>query len=96
MQRKSSVKEEFERKHKVVKPDYKKISVCGTFVTAHYGRQVYIRNEYHDHIQKIIHIIGHNEIFIASYLDNVLACHFSMFGSDITKSFNNHLKSYNI
>ena len=93
---KETAKEETERRRKVVKPDYEKTFVCGTSVTARHGRQVYIRNEYHDRIQKIIHVIGHNEISIASYLDNVLAHHFSMFGSDISESFNNHLKSYNI
>ena len=93
---KETAKEETERRSKIVKPDYEKTFVCGTSVTARHGRQVYIRNEYHDRIQKIIHVIGHNEISIASYLDNVLAHHFSMFGSDISESFNNHLKSYNI
>ena len=83
---KETAKEETERRRKVVKPDYEKTFVCGTSVTARHGRQVYIRNEYHDR----------NEISIASYLDNVLAHHFSMFGSDISESFNNHLKSYNI
>lgn len=93
---KEPAKEETERKRKVVKPDYEEAFIHETTVTARQGKQVYIRKEYHDRIQKIIHVIGQNELSISSYLDNVLAHHFSMFVSDITESFNNHLKSYNI
>ncbi len=37
--------------------------------------QVYIRKEYHDRIQKMLHVIGGNEVTIAAFLDNVLTHH---------------------
>lgn len=90
------IKEEPERKRRSGKPDYESTFICESGVTARLGKQVYIRKEYHDRIQKILHVIGENEVTIASFLDNVLAYHFGQFQSDIADSFDKHLKSYNL
>lgn len=93
---KEPVREEVERRRKVTKPDYESTFVRETSITARQGKQVYIRKEYHDRIQKIIHVVGQNELSIASYLDNVLAHHFSMFAQEINETFNDHLKSFGL
>ena len=69
----SRPKEEPERKRRNGKPekqDYDTVFMCGSNVTARLGKQVYIRKEYHDRIQKMLHVIGGNEVTIAAFLDN--------------------------
>ena len=78
------------------KPDYESTFVCESNVTARLGKQVYIKKEFHDRIQKILHVVGGNEVTIASYLNNVLTYHFEQFQDDIVEAFNRHLKSYNL
>ena len=60
---------------------------CGSNITARLGKQVYIRKEYHDRIQKMLHVIGGNEVTIAAFLDNVLTHHFTLFQDEIAESF---------
>lgn len=78
------------------KPDYESTFVCESNVTARLGKQVYIKKEFHDRIQKILHVVGGNEVTIASYLNNVLTYHFEQCQDDIVEAFNRHLKSYNL
>lgn len=95
----SRSKEEPERRRrggKTDKTDYDGTFVCEANVTARLGKQVYIRKEYHDRIQKILHIIGGNEVTIASFLDNVLTHHFTVFKDEIAESFKRHMESYNL
>lgn len=71
----SHSKEEPERRRRNSKPeklDYDTVFICGSNITARLGKQVYIRKEYHDRIQKMLHVIGGNEVTIAAFLDNVL------------------------
>lgn len=84
------------RNGKAEKTDYDGTFVCEANITARLGKQVYIRKEYHDRIQKILHIIGGNEVTIASFLDNVLTHHFTLFQEDIAESFKRHMKSYGL
>ena len=53
---------------------------------------MYIRNDFHDHILKIIHVIGKNEISIFSYIDNVMMHHFDEFQEEIIKSYKENNK----
>ncbi|WP_026367377.1 DUF3408 domain-containing protein [Bacteroides sp. 14(A)] len=92
--KKENTKEESERK-KTVKSDYEDTFVRKSALTARQGKQVYIRKEFHDRILKITQVIGHNEITIADYLDNVMVHHFGQFQNDVAESFNRHIKSYN-
>lgn len=78
---------------KVNRPDYEGLFVREAPVTARKGKQVYIRQDYHDRILKIIQVIGKNEVSIASYLDNVLTQHFETYQDEITESYHKHLKS---
>ena len=65
-------------------------------ITARLGKQVYIKKEYHDRIQKMLHVMGGNEVSIASFLHNVLSHHFTLFQDEIAESFNRHMKDYNL
>lgn len=84
------------RNGKPEKPDYDTVFMCGSNVTARLGKQVYIRKEYHDRIQKMLHVIGGNEVTIAAFLDNVLTHHFTLFQNEIAESFKRHMESYNL
>ena len=68
----SHSKEEPERRRRNSKPeklDYDTVFICGSNITARLGKQVYIRKEYHDRIQKMLHVIGGNEVTIAAFLE---------------------------
>ena len=95
----SHSKEEPERRRRNGKPektDYDSMFVRESNVTARLGKQVYIRKEYHDRIQKMLHVIGGNEVTIAAFLDNVLTHHFTLFQDEIAESFKRHMESYNL
>lgn len=92
-------KEEPERRRRSGPPEksyYDATFVRGSNLTARLGKQVYIRKEFHDRIQKMLHVMGGNEVTIASFLDNVLAHHFTQFQDEIADSFSRHMKSYNL
>ena len=81
----SRPKEEPERRRRNGKPektDYDGTFVCEANVT--------------DRIQKMLHVIGGNEVTIASFLDNVLTHHFTQFQEEIAESFRRHMESYNL
>lgn len=51
------------------------------------GKTVYIRKEFHDRINRIIQVIGGNELSLYSYLDNVLEVHFEAFKDEIVELY---------
>jgi len=55
---------------------------------ARFGKHVSIRQEYHERIQKIVRVIGNDEVSIFNYIDNVLSRHFEDFQDDIVKLYN--------
>ncbi|MDR0506842.1 MAG: DUF3408 domain-containing protein [Dysgonamonadaceae bacterium] len=77
-----------ESKKKRGKHDYEALFIRESNVTARLGKTVYIRKEFHDRIQKIVQVIGENEISLFSYIDNIIAHHFEMFQEDIVQSYN--------
>jgi hypothetical protein len=79
-------KEEVKRKRN--RQDYETLFIMESNVTARLGKTVYIRREYHDRIQKIVHVIGENEVSLFSYIDNIITHHFEMFQDDIIKLYN--------
>jgi hypothetical protein len=80
------VKEESKKKRN--KQDYEALFIRESNITARLGKTVYIRNEFHDRIQKIVRVIGENEVTLFSYLDNVIANHFEVFQDDIVRLYN--------
>lgn len=78
------------------KPDYKKMFVHKTGLMSREGKQVSVRNEYHERMWNILGVIGQNEVTMIEYLDNVIADHFKTFDKAIKESYNKHLKSYHL
>jgi hypothetical protein len=78
-------KEESKRKRN--RPDYEALFIRESNITARLGKTVYIRKEFHDWIQKIVRIIGADEVSLFSYIDNIIAHHFEMFQDDITELY---------
>lgn len=50
-------------------------------------KSIYIRQEYHERLSRIVQVIGNDEIPLYAYLDNILAHHFDLFEKEITDDF---------
>ncbi|AIL46958.1 DUF3408 domain-containing protein [Elizabethkingia anophelis] len=50
-------------------------------------KSIYIRQEYHERLSRIVQVIGNDEIPLYAYLDNILAHHFELFEKEITDDF---------
>lgn len=61
-------------------------------MTSRGQKTIYVRDEYHERLTRIIQVIGENEIPIYAYLDNILEHHFELFEKAITKDFNDKYK----
>jgi hypothetical protein len=77
-----------EGKKKRNKQDYETLFIRDSNMTARLGKTVYIRKEFHDRIQKIVQVIGENELSLFSYIDNLIANHFDMYQDDIVRLYN--------
>ncbi|WP_262152722.1 DUF3408 domain-containing protein [Chryseobacterium foetidum] len=55
-------------------------------------KSIYIRQEYHERLTRIVQVIGDDNIPLYAYLDNILEHHFDMFENAITEDFNNKFK----
>jgi|SRR5690554_2539106 len=51
-------------------------------------KAIYVREEFHERIARIAHIIGGGKIPLYAYLDNILKHHFDLFEQEITADFN--------
>lgn len=86
------VEESTVRKQKTKKgQSHKELFVQEVGMTARYGKAVYIRKEFHERIQKIVQIIGANEVTLYSYIDNVLTHHFNTYQQEITKEYDDSI-----
>jgi hypothetical protein len=68
--------------------DYLPLFIRQSDGKARFGKHVPIRQEYHERIQKIVRVIGNNEVSIFNYIDNVLSRHFEDFQEDIVRLYN--------
>lgn len=68
--------------------DYLALFIRQSDGKARFGKHVPIRQEYHERIQKIVRVIGNDEVSIFNYIDNVLTRHFEDFQEDIVKLYN--------
>ncbi|RKE52430.1 DUF3408 domain-containing protein [Sphingobacterium detergens] len=50
-------------------------------------KAIYVREEYHERLSRILNIIGNGNIPLYAYLDNILKHHFELFGEDIIKDY---------
>jgi hypothetical protein len=68
--------------------DYLALFIRQSDGKARFGKHVSIRQEYHERIQKIVRVIGKDEVSIFNYIDNVLSRHFEDFQEDIVRLYN--------
>jgi RAB protein geranylgeranyltransferase component A len=73
--------------------DYKSLFIKDANITARLGKTVYIRKEHHERILKIVQVVGANEVFLFSYIDNIIAHHFETFQYDISQSYKNRIST---
>ncbi|MDD4390709.1 DUF3408 domain-containing protein [Macellibacteroides fermentans] len=66
---------------------YKRRFLVNANIPTRNGKQVAIRQKYHNRISKIVKTIGDNEVSIFSYIDNVLKHHFETFQDDISELY---------
>lgn len=55
-------------------------------------KSIYIRQEYHERLSRIVQVIGEDKIPLYAYLDNILEHHFEQFEKAITDDFNEKFK----
>jgi hypothetical protein len=55
-------------------------------------KSIYIRQEYHERLSRIVQVIGKDQIPLYAYLDNILEHHFEVFEKAITEDFNEKFK----
>jgi hypothetical protein len=55
-------------------------------------KSIYIRQEYHERLSRIVQVIGKDQIPLYAYLDNILEHHFEVFEKAITDDFNEKFK----
>jgi len=81
------------RKAKERGQDYQNMFLKEAAIPARIGKTVYVRKEYHERIQRIVRVIGKDEVSLFSYIDNVLAHHFATFQGEITELYDECNKS---
>ena len=75
------------------KRGYAKRFLKAADIAARFGKTTHVRKEYHERIQRIVRVIGKDEVSLFSYIDNVLAHHFATFQDEITELYNKHNES---
>lgn len=55
-------------------------------------KNIYIRQEYHERLSRIVQVIGKDEIPLYAYLDNILQHHFELFEKAVIDDFNEKFK----
>ncbi|MDR6919510.1 DUF3408 domain-containing protein [Chryseobacterium sp. 2987] len=55
-------------------------------------KSIYVRQEYHERLSRIVQVIGDDKIPLYAYLDNILEHHFELFEKAITDNFNDKFK----
>lgn len=72
--------------------NYEETFLVNSYHSGRNGKVVYIRQEYHERLLRIVQLPNNEKITLYSYIDNILAHHFKEFGDDITDYFNQHFK----
>jgi hypothetical protein len=55
-------------------------------------KYAFIREEYHQKISRLIHLLGVDGLSVGGYVDNVLEQHFKTFGEEIGRLYKNELE----
>lgn len=56
------------------------------------NKTIYVRQEYHERLSRILQVIGNGNIPLYAYLDNILKHHFELFEEDITQEYHKNSK----
>lgn len=84
------VKEVSRSKKTEVEDGYMQLFIRDTDMSARSGKLVYVRQDYHDRIVRIIQVIGKNKLSLFGYIDHVLAQHFEQYEEEIKKLYKKH------
>jgi len=77
---------------KNISEDYETLFLRNTEGNARLGKSVYIRQDFHERLTRIVQVIGEDKVSLYSYLENLLEYHFREFGDQIKKSFDDKYK----
>lgn len=78
------VKEE-PKKRKAKSPDFVSTFLKENRTPARKGKNINIRQEFHNKIRKILSIIADNELSYFGYIDNILENHFNVYEDEINE-----------
>ena len=59
-------------------------------------KQIYIRDETHERIMKLVNIVGNGQVSMSSYIDNIINDHFNVHNAEIKAAFEESIKAYRI
>lgn len=88
----SKVRQTRRRKKDVEVSEFEQRYIRTSELSARSGKLVYIRQEYHERINKIIRVIGKDQVSIFEYIDNILTEHFEQHEEQITKLYDEKLE----
>ncbi len=71
---------------------YKELFLTRNNWTARTGKTIYIRQEHHERLSRIISVIGKSELSVSDFIDKLLDYHFSEFEDEIKKQFKQNYK----
>ncbi|MBS1740501.1 DUF3408 domain-containing protein [Elizabethkingia miricola] len=86
------VTKERTRQKKISGFSYGERFLNGHSMTRRGDKSIYIRQEYHERLSRIVQVIGEDKIPLYAYLDNILEHHFEQFEKAITDDFNEKFK----
>ena len=59
-------------------------------------KQIYIRDETHERIMKLVNIVGNGQVSMSSYIDNIINNHFNVHNAEIKAAFEESIKAYRL
>ena len=59
-------------------------------------KQIYIRDETHERIMKLVNIVGNGQVSMSSYIDNIINNHFNVHNAEIKAAFEEGIKAYRL
>jgi hypothetical protein len=77
---------------KIVNENYGDQFLAAHSMSKRGDKSIYIRQEYHERLTRIVQVIGEDKIPLYAYLDNILEHHFDLFEKAITEDFINKFK----
>lgn len=87
-----TVQRERNRSRKNFEESYGEHFLKNHSMTKRGDKSIYIRQEYHERLSRIVQVIGRDELPLYAYLDNILEHHFELFEKAITDDFNKKFK----